>query len=117
MRCCLGCAGRVRRRHDWDALVDACPWVQDDEAEAVCYQLAQLAARLLRQHQQGAIGCAVHQALEQRDLAIVLVQRRTEDDPHVLFIKRLGDPGDNPREVGWMNQRDRHADEPAASGR
>jgi hypothetical protein len=110
-------AGGVRRRNRRDPLVDAHPRVDDDEAEAVLHQRAQLAARLLGQHEQRAVGGPVHQPLEQRDLAIVLVQRRAEDDPHVLLVERLGDAGDDHREVGRVDQRHGHADEPGAAGR
>ena len=107
-------AGRVRGGDRRDALVDAPARVDDDEAEAVVHQPSQLAAGLLRQHQQAAVGGSVHEALEQRDLAVVLVERRAEHDPHVVLVERLGDTGDDHREVGGMDQRHRHADEAGA---
>ena len=40
----------------------------------------------------------MHQPLEQRDLALVLVQRRAEDEPHVLLVERLGGAADEDAE-------------------
>jgi hypothetical protein len=105
--------GRDRRY----TLVDSHPRVDDDEAEAVLHERAQFGARLLGQHKQRAVGRPVHQTLEERDLAVVLMQRRAEHDPHVLLVKRLGHAGDDHREVGRVDQRNGHADEAGTPGR
>ena len=48
-----------------------------------------------------------HQAVEQIDLTVVLVQSRAEDDPHVLLVERLG----------CAREDDRRSRPPATSGR
>jgi len=54
--------------------------------------------------------------LEQRDLALVLVQRRAEDEAHVLLVERLSGAADELREIGIVNHWHRGADQarPAA---
>ena len=66
---------------------------------AVVEQVLELLVRLLREDEQRAVGRAVHQPLEQGDLAIVLVLRRAEHDPHVLLVERLGRAREDRREV------------------
>jgi len=58
----------------------------------------------------------VHQALEQRHLAVVLVLRRTENDAQVLLVQRLGRPGEDGREIDGVHLRHRDADEAGAAG-
>ena len=64
---------------------------------AVALQRLQLVVGLLGQHQHRAVGRAVHEAVEQRDLALVLVQRRAQDHAHVLLVQRLGGAGEDLR--------------------
>ena len=68
-------AGRVRRRHGRDALVERHQRVDDDEAVVLVEQLLELVARLLGQDDQRPVRQAVHQPVDQRDLAVVLVHR------------------------------------------
>ena len=42
-----------------------------------------------------------------RDLAIVLVERRTQDDSHVVLVERVGDTRDDEGEVAGSSPRDR----------
>ena len=104
------------RRDGGDALVQRHHRVDHDEPVAVVQERLELVARLLREDDHGAVGRSVHQALEKRDLALVLVHRRAEDQAHVLLIERLGGAADELREVGIVHHRHRGADQarPAA---
>ena len=104
-------AGGVRGRNGRDGPIDAPARVDDDEAEAVLHQPAELTGGLLGQDQQAAVGGSVDEALEQRDLPIVLVERRAEDDSHVVLVEGVGDAGDDQREVGGVDPRHRHPDQ------
>ena len=55
--------------------------------------------------------------LEHRDLAVVLVQRRVEDDPHVLLVGRLDRTGEDVGEVVTSDHGHRQADVAGASSR
>ncbi len=107
-------AGGVGGGYRRDVTADPLARVDDDEAEALAAQRPQLTAGLLWEDEQAAVGGSVDQALEQRDLAVVLVERRTEHDPHVLLIERIGDAGDDQREVGGVDPRHRDADQAGA---
>ncbi len=99
-----------------DALVQRHHRVDHDEAVAVVQQRRELVARFLGEDHQRAVGGAVHQPLEERDLSLVLVHRRAEDEAHVLLVERLGGAADELREVGVVDHRHRGADQsrPAA---
>ena len=110
-------AGRVRGRDSRDPLVELHARVDDDEGVAGLLERPQLRVRLLRQHQDCAVGRAVHQAVEQRHLALVLVEGGTEDDPHVVLVERLRRTRDDHGEVRGLEDRQRHADEPGPPAR
>ena len=80
----------VRRRDGRDALVERDARVDDHERVALAPQHLELLVRLLGEHQHGAVGGAVHEPVEQRHLALVLVQRRAQHHAHVLLVERLG---------------------------
>ena len=107
-------AGGMRGGDDGDPLVERYAWVDDDDRELALQRL-QLRARLLRQHEHGAVSRAAHQAVEQRHLAFVLVQGRAEDDPHVLLVQRLGRTREDDPEVGRLDQRNGDADQSRAA--
>ena len=69
------------------------------------------------QHQDRAVGRPAHQALEQRDLAVVLVERRGEHDPHVALVERLGRAAQHRPEVRVGDERQRQADHAGAAAR
>ena len=71
----------------------------------------QLAGRLFRQDEQTAVDRAVDEAFEQRDLPVVLVERGTEHDAHVVLVEGVGDAGDDEREVGGVDPRHRDPDQ------
>ena len=79
--------GAVRRGDGWYALAEGHAWIGDDERVAGRLERRELDARLLRKRDDRAVGGAVREVLEHRDLALVLVQRRVEDDPHVLLVR------------------------------
>ena len=66
-------ARRVRGRDGRDALVERHQRVDDDEAVARVDEPLELVARLLREHDQRAVGEPVHQPVEERHLTVVLV--------------------------------------------
>jgi hypothetical protein len=106
----------VRGRDGGDPLVQRYERVDDHESEAVVQQLLELVARLLREDDHGAVGGAVQQPLEQRDLALVLVQRRAEHEAHVLLVERLGHAAEDVGEVRVVDHRHRAADQPCLAG-
>ena len=110
-------ARRVRRRDDRDPLVERDAGIDDDEREALVLQRLQLRARLLREHQHGAVRGAADEPVEQRHLAVVLVEGRTEDDAHVLLVECLRRAGEDRAEVRRLDQRDGHADQARAAAR
>ena len=59
----------------------------------------------------------MHEAVEQRDLALVVVERRAHDHAHVLLVQRLGGAGEDRGEVDRVDQRDEDADQPRAPRR
>ena len=75
--------GGVHRRDARDPFGRRVARVDDDERVALPLQHPKLVLRLLRQHEDRPVGGPVHQPLEQRDLTVVLVQRRAEHDAHV----------------------------------
>ena len=105
-------AGGVCCGDGWDAFVDRLAGVDHDEAVAVVEERLELVVRFLGEHQQATVGGAVHDAFEERDFAVVLVQRRAEHDPHVLLVERLGDAGDDGREVARLDKGHSDPDEP-----
>ena len=107
----------LRRGYGGDALVERNARVDDDERVAVAPQRLQLVVRLLRQHQHGAVGRPVHEPVEQRHLALVVVERRAEHHAHVLLVERFGCAGEDRREVRRLDDRQRHADQARASAR
>ncbi len=52
----------------------------------------------------------MHQPVEQRDLARVLVLRRLEDEPQPVLVHRLGNTRENLREVSATDIRNQNAD-------
>jgi len=92
-------ARRVGRRDGGNALVHRHARVDDDEGIALAAQHLELVVRLLGQHQHGAVGRAVHEAVEQRNLALVMVQRRAQHHAHVLLVERLRGPREDRAEV------------------
>ena len=110
-------ARHVRGRDRRDPIVERQERIDDDEAVAVVEQALELVARLLRQDDQRAVGLAVHEPVEQRDLAVVLVAGRREDDAHVLLVQRLGRAREDRREVRRVDERHEDADQPGAAGR
>jgi hypothetical protein len=53
----------------------------------------------------------VHDALEQRDLAVVLMERGAQDGAHVVLVERFRRSRQDPAEVLGMHDRDRDPDE------
>src|SRR6476660_1191557 len=76
----------------------------------------ELRARLLGEDDQGAVGHAV-QAVEHRDLAVVLLPRGREHDLEVPLEQRLRGAVQDPGEVRREDERDDDADEPGAPAR
>ena len=70
----------------------------------------ELDARLLRKRDDRAVGGAVREVLEHRDLALVLVQRRVEDDAHVLLVRRFERAREDVGEVVAADHGHRQAD-------
>ncbi len=68
-------AGGMRRRHRGDVPCERLEGVDDDEGVTLGEQLLELVVRLLGEDDQGAVGDAVEQTVEQRDLSVVLVAR------------------------------------------
>ena len=91
--------------------------VDDDEPVAVVQELLELVGGLLGEDDHRAVRRAVHQPLEERHLAGVLVQGRAEDESHVLLVERLGDAGDEMREVRVVHHRHRPADQAGLAAR
>ena len=79
-----GCMRGRDRRH---ALVERQPRIDDDEPVALFEQTCELVARLLRQHDQCAVGHSMHEPVEQRDLTVVLVLRGGENDAELLLVQ------------------------------
>ena len=69
-------AGGVGGGDGRDALVERHARVDDDERVALAAQHLELGVGLLGQHQHRAVSRTVHEAVEQRDLALVVVERR-----------------------------------------
>jgi len=90
--------------------------IDDDQGVAVRERPLELLARLLGEDDQRAVGRAVHEAVEERHLALVLAPRRPEDEPHVMLVQRLRSAGEDPREVGRIDERHQAADEPGTAG-
>ncbi len=107
----------VRGRDGRNALVERDAGIDDHERVALATQDLELAVRLLRQHQHRAVGRTVHETVEQRDLALVMVQRGAEHHPHVLLVERLGRPREDRHEVGRLDDRQHHADQSRAAAR
>ena len=109
-------ARRVGGRYGRDAFVQRQERIDHDEPVAVVQQALELLARLFREDDHRAVGGSVHQALEQRDLALVLVHRRAEDEAHVLLVERLGGAAHELREIRIVDHRHRGPDQagPAA---
>ena len=101
----------------WDAIVERHQRIDDDEVIAGVEQTLELLARLLRQHDQGAVRQPVHEPLEKRDLAVVLVLGGREDGTEVMLLQRLGRAGEDGREVGRVDERDEQPDEPGSAVR
>ena len=57
---------------------------------------AQLRGRLGRQHEDGTVGRAAQEPLDEGGLAVVLVAGRAEDGAHLLLVERLGGAGQDP---------------------
>ena len=110
-------ARRVHRRDAGDTVGRRLARIDDDEGESLPLQRQQLLRRLLRQHQDRAVGGAAHQPLEQRHLAVVLVQRRREHDPHVALVQRLGRAAQHRPEVRVGDERQGQADHPGPAAR
>ena len=91
--------------------------VDDHERVALAPQHLELLVRLLGEHQHGAVGGAVHEPVEQRNLALVVVQRRAQHHAHVLLVERLGGACEDGREVGRLDDREHHADQAGAAAR
>ena len=108
-------ARRVRGRHRRDSFVERHAGVDDDEGIAEPLERLQLLVRLLGEHQDGAVSRPVHQPVEERDLAVVEMQGRREHDCHVLLVERLGRTGEDVREVGRLDDRERDADQAGAA--
>ena len=107
----------VHRRDARDALRRLLPRIDDDEGKAVALEGEQLVARLLGEHQDRPVGRSVHQTLDDGDLAVVPVQRRREDDPHVALVERLGSAFEQRPEVGVADERQHQADHPRPAAR
>ena len=114
-----GCArtGPVSGRDDGDALVERPPRIGDDERVPAMLQPDELVAGLLRQQDDRAVGRSVHQALEQGDLPVVLVQRRHQHRAQLLLVERLRRAGQDRGEVIGMDERHREPDETGAAAR
>ena len=110
-------AGGVHCRHARDALGRHLARIDDHEREALALDRAELVGGLLGEHQDRAVGAPVHQPLEERHLAIVLVERRSEDDSHVALVERLGGAAQHRAEVGVGHEREGQADHPGATAR
>ena len=81
-------AGRMSSRHRRDALVQRHQRIEDDEAITAVEQPHELRARFLGQDHQRTVRLAV-QAVEHRDLAVVLAAGGGEDDLQVELRERL----------------------------
>ncbi len=104
-------SGGVRCGDGRYGAVDASPRVDDDEAKAVLHQGLELAGGLLGKDEQAAVDGPVDEAFEQRHLPIVVVGRRAEHDSHVVLVERVGDAGDDVREVARVDSRHGHPDQ------
>ncbi len=114
---CLVGAGRIGRGNAGNPVFEPLQRIDDDEAIAVVEQHLQLVVRLLGEDEERAVGRAVHEPLEQRYFAVVLVEGRAEDDPHVELVERFGRAREDRREVRRVDHRHGDADEPRAAGR
>ena len=110
-------AGGVHRGDARDALGGRLARVDDDEGEDLALEHAQLGRGLLRQHQDRTVGRAAHQAVEERHLAVVVVEGRCEDDPHVALVERLGRAAQHRAEVRVGDERQRQPDHPRPPAR
>ena len=110
-------AGGVHGGDARDAVRRRLARVDDDERESLQLHGAQLVDGLLGQHQDRAVGRAAHQALEQRDLTVVLVERRREHDAHVALVQRLGRAAQHRPEVRVRDERQRQPDHAGAAAR
>ncbi len=108
---------RVHRGDARDAFGRRLAGIDDDEWESLPLQHPQFVGGLFRQHQDRSVGCPAHQALEQRHLTIVLVQRRREHDPHVPLVQSLGSAAQNRAEVRVGDERQGQTDHPRAATR
>ena len=109
-------AGRVRGRDGRDPLVEPHQRVDDHEPKAAVQVPLELLARLLGEDDQGAVGHAV-QAIEHRDLAIVLLPGRRQHDLEVALEQRLGRAVQDAREIRGIDERDDDTDEAGAARR
>ena len=109
-------AGHVRGRDEREVPLERIRLVGDDERESLPLQEQEVLARLLGQHEDRAVDASLEQLVDERDLSLLVVERRAQDDLHVALVEGFGDPGDQLREVVAEHHRDRHADQPGASG-
>jgi len=100
----------VRDRHRRDAIAERQQRIDHDERVPVAQRLLELLRRLLGQDDHGAVGRALHQPVEQRDLARVLVLRRQENEPQPVLVHRLRNTLEDLREVSATDIRNENAD-------
>jgi hypothetical protein len=107
---CLRDARRMRDRHRRDAIAERQQRIDHDERAPVAHRLLEFLRRLFGQDDQRAVGCALHQPFEQRDLARVVMLRRQEDEPQPVLVHRLGNTLEDLREVSATDIRNENAD-------
>jgi hypothetical protein len=83
------CAGSMRGGNRRDTFGERDAGVGDDEWVAARTQCLQLLAGLLRQEDDRAVRRAVDQRLQERDLPVVLVEGRAENEAHLLLERGL----------------------------
>ena len=80
-------------------------------------QVQEVVGRLVGEHEDRAVDLPLEQLVDEGELPLLMVERRTQDGLHVELVERLGEARDQLGEVVAEHHRDRHADQPGPAGR
>ena len=100
----LAAARPVGGGHHRHILVERHAGIDDHERRAEPLELAQLGHRLQGDHQQRAIGRAMHQVIEHRDLTVLPVMGGAEHQPRIALVDGLAGALDDRGEVGVLGE-------------